>query len=448
MPLVTVYQPYMNKTREFRGSAQEIGDEMRRTFPWLWKFGAAAPLHVLVTAVDSCQAYSASMQEEQGDVANLLQRSEREVYHQLGHPTKQALWDAAVQACQWLRGEDCVEVPYRERHRWPDLDEVGAALKVVGVDYPDSLLMVESLLVLQHPELGKSEQDVKIPEIKSVVAPLPDGEHYAEAVRRANSAGMIVPVKLGGRHSAGAMVAWDNGAGGTGLRILLKPSAGVGPAEGANETSASPARREAASYALAKVCGIAGDLPECHLLQLDGAEFAAMQLIPWDFEGLSTESRGDPALPRRVLASRLKSGDLHRWAAWDYLIGNPDRHGDNVMRRDDNVVLIDEGSALAGASFDPARDKNTFVPYYLRVWSDPAWDRLTAEEKLRSMPRVSADVRKQLVEWLTGISHKDVDRVLLSYGVDPGPALMRLGALHWALMSMPADLAINGQWVL
>ena len=110
----------------------------------------------------------------------------------------------------------------------------------------------------------------------------------------------------------------------------------------------------------------------------------------------------------RALAPYREQGLVHKWAVLDAVLGNPDRHAANVMiDKDDKVLaLIDHGSAFAGPAFDPAHDKNSFVPFYLRAWSPGSFNSLSLKSKLAQMPEVSDQVRDDLRQWLNGI-HAD-----------------------------------------
>jgi hypothetical protein len=90
----------------------------------------------------------------------------------------------------------------------------------------------------------------------------------------------------------------------------------------------------------------------------------------------------------------------------DYVLGNPDRHSQNLMIDEDGrtLRLIDHGSALAGQSFDPAHDENSFIPYYLRAWTGMKFAQIDdAPARLRQMPTAGIDGEKALARWLRDI---------------------------------------------
>jgi len=133
----------------------------------------------------------------------------------------------------------------------------------------------------------------------------------------------------------------------------------------------------------------------------------------------------------------------------DFVCGQPDRHAQNVMVDPDGEVrLIDAGSAFAGANFNPAFDKNSFVPYYLRAWApEEGFNGMSPAERLRYLPRVAPHVREDLTRWLDGLDAGMLEAMLREYGIQPGPTMDRLRRLKdMAKLSGP-DEAINRLWV-
>jgi hypothetical protein len=155
----------------------------------------------------------------------------------------------------------------------------------------------------------------------------------------------------------------------------------------------------------------------------------------------------DPGRVLQVLGRNLKAGALHQWAVLDFVLGNPDRHANNLMVRDDSVQLIDHGSAMAGPDFDPAHDKYSFTPFYLRAWASGKFSVMDAADKLKAMPRLDHKTEEQLRAWVDGLHASDLDKILYRYGVNPEPARERLAKLKVLMTQDPADLAINKLWV-
>jgi hypothetical protein len=235
----------------------------------------------------------------------------------------------------------------------------------------------------------------------------------------------------------------------TGRVWLLKPgSSGTGPSAGADEDPSGPSQREAAFYQVAKEVGLWEFYPRCELLQLDDKMFAAMTLLPWSFKTAEKRRKTEPNVIRAILHPYLNNGDVHKWAALDAILGNNDSHGENVMVDDEgNVRMIDHGSAFAGPSFDPAHDKNAFVPYCLRAWGPEAFNTLPPEQKAKYLPRVGRQVADKLHSWLTSINPNVLAATLTRYGINQAPSLDRLAKLKNMATEMPVDEAVNRFWV-
>ena len=335
----------------------------------------------------------------------------------------------------WLRllGPD-------DRRRRPDTEKVYSGLHGLDVT-EDNLRALEAILAASA--MNKSE-DPDIPQ--EAVAVTEDGSGFAAAVQRAIAADRTEHVQLGGKHSAGSMVASDPD---TDLRYLLKPGAGgQPPAAGANESGASQSKREAAFWAVAMHWGMGEDLPEAHLVLLDGREYAAMQLLGSEYKTALQFDRKDHGYVRRVFHMRRPDGTLHRWATLDYVLGNSDRHAQNIMLRGEEVQLIDHGSALAGAEFAPATDKFTFIPFYLRVLAPPDFSDWEPHEQLRHLPRLHPHQADEFGKWLHALDDKMLEETLHRYGIEAEPAVRRLKSVQAATGHSAPDLAILQAWVL
>jgi hypothetical protein len=119
-----------------------------------------------------------------------------------------------------------------------------------------------------------------------------------------------------------------------------------------------------------------------------------------------------------------------------------------MVNKDNTILaLIDAGSSFAGIDFDPANDKNSFVPFYLRAWGPQKFNSLPLKEKLDRMPTVSAPVREQLKDWLDSIHADRLEALLLRYGIHPGPTFQRLAKLKAMATQYPVDVALNRLWV-
>jgi len=326
------------------------------------------------------------------------------------------------------------------------LDLDAAVLTSVGleVDHKSRRALL-AVVSLQDGKLGKAD----VHRTHEVHALMPDGADVADGVRRGFSAETEQDLHLGGRHSKGTMMVRDPD---TGMMYLIKPGSGnQSPAMGAREEGANQSRREAAFWHVADVLGLGNRVPRADLLLIDGQEVAALHLLPFSWKNLEKLKFQDPGLPHKALEKYRSTGELHKWAVLDYLLGNPDRHGQNLMvgpEKDDHpVALIDHGSAFAGPSFDPARDKNSFIPYYLRAWRGDTWKDLTPEQRLRAMPSLARDADDQLRTWLEGVHAGDVEQILARYGIDPAPSLQRMVRLKQLLAEPSVSQAINRLWL-
>lgn len=324
-----------------------------------------------------------------------------------------------------------------------DGDYRKAALQAYGLEVNDSNLK-SIKAVMQIGRFDKAESNVQI---KHIEPGIPESQETADAIRRAIDDGQAKHVDLGGKHSKGSMIAKDPKTGGI---WLLKPGAGgPGPAAGVQEEYASQSRREAAFYKIAELWNLENSVPRADLLIMDGREVAAIRMLPFTFKGLERRREDDPNLPRHALAHYRDQGLLHKWAVLDFVLGNPDRHGDNLMIDEDDKTLglIDHGSAFAGDHFDPAFDKYSFVPFYLRAWNPDSFNRVSPSEKLKRMPTVSNQIKQELRAWLDGLHADALQGTLERYGIDPQSSVKRLAKLKVMASRMAVDDAINRLWV-
>ena len=208
-------------------------------------------------------------------------------------------------------------------------------------------------------------------------------------------------------------------------------------------------RREAAFWRIADEWGIGHSVPRTDLVIIDGKEYAAIHMVPFTWRGLEKKSQGNFGLARSVFEPYRHRGTLHKWAVLDAVLGNPDRHADNILvsENDKMAALIDHGSAFAGESFAPAYDKNSFVPYYLRAWAGPKFNSMPTEKKLAAMPEAPNDVRDELKSWLDGLDEAKMQGICHRFGINPEPSLKRLERIKRLAEVMPVDQAANRFWV-
>jgi hypothetical protein len=321
-----------------------------------------------------------------------------------------------------------------------DMDRFHLALKVYdsveraalyGYEISDSeqnLRALRSILDIGGKDLAKGEAST--PAIKSIEPGVEEATHTAHEVQRAIDAGQVYPLNLGGKHSKGALAARDPK---TGYTLLLKPGSGKNsPAAGVRDEKATQSQREACGWHIADLMGLGKVVPHCDLLiekDLTGEhQWAAMRLL-----GPSFKSMGDLDKVQAVemLRPYLASGELFRWACFDLIIGNPDRHSDNILVNDSGAIsLIDLGSAFAGANYSPATDKSSFIPFYLRAFTREKMAAMLPHDRYKAMPKLPENRDAQLRVWLANVDPYDVKAILELYGVNPEPTLERLKMLR------------------
>ena len=121
------------------------------------------------------------------------------------------------------------------------------------------------------------------------------------------------------------------------------------------------------------------------------------------YRSIDALKKESPGADRGVLEVYRERGDLHRWAVLDFIAGNVDRHGNNLFVNQDgsDLRLIDQGSTMADASFDPYEDRKAFIPYYLRYCGSKR--KMSRDEFQRHMPTIQDDVDKDLRDWIFSI---------------------------------------------
>jgi hypothetical protein len=352
--------------------------------------------------------------------------------------------ERTFEAARFLAGGASIGIDHARKALYQhDGDLEAAALASFGLPIDD-----QRRQALRHAAatyLGKRE--LHIPQAQSVIALTDEGADVAEAVLRAYKDDFVFEVKLGGKHSKGAMLARDQDNKTT---YLLKPgSGGQSPAAGAQEESASQSKREGAFYHVAKEWKLSVWVPRAETISVDGVEYAALELLPWSFQTAEKVRKQDPEQFRAAIQSLLENGILHKLAVLDYVTGNSDRHANNIMLNDRNDLrLIDHGSAFAGKSFDPVYDKNSFVPFYMRAWAPGDWASMTTEQKMSYLPRSeSPEILDQLGTWVASLSETALAHTLTKYGIDPRPSVKRLMKVKKMCERVLPDEAVDLLWV-
>lgn len=458
---ITIHDLYDNRQVVLEGERAQLRDRLMVEFPWL----AYSPLDSLDEALEllACQqALDVEVEDDQGLVSQVEPEEPLGKAEGPGPNLVRDTDDLAFEAVRFMTAGNPVSHDVARRALWDeDGDAVRAALVAYGEEPNEgNVRAVKSWIQIANrapqAEVKKEAEPVE------VIAKAPeDGDFAAEAVRRAFRARKVFHAELGGKHSKGSLLATDPQSKKT---FLLKPgSGGQSIAAGATDSASTQSQREAAFWAVASLWGLGQYVPRADLLLVGGQEMACIELLPRPFELLEDLDEDHPGLARRLLRPYLSEGTLHYWGALDYVLGNPDRHGRNMMANPSGldlkpgadqvrdgagvVRLIDQGSAFAGKHFDPAHDRYSFVPFYLRAWAPPTFNKLTVAEKLRYMPRLSRPEEAALKVWINSLDEDRTSKVITRYGVDPHPALDRLRRLKELVALAPADLAVNMMWV-
>lgn len=314
-----------------------------------------------------------------------------------------------------------------------------AVLAVTGAD-PKLLASIASLT--------KAEPEPTPERPPGHIAPLtPSAKEPADAVRRAFNKKQVKGVYLGGRHSAGSMLATDPE---TATVWFLKPgSGGQSPAMGVQEEIASQARREAGFWHIAVSWGLENSLPRAEVIVMDGHDWAALRFLDHAWKNFDDVKRQHPALAIEALERHRRHGLLHRWAVLDWVCGNTDRHGANLMLGPTGgVKLIDHGGAFAGPSFNPGNDPKSFVPFYLRYRS-PSWSAVPHAERLGVMTPLGKLQDDELRRWVQGLDVDHVITICHKDGLNPDPPAARLRQVQHLAATVPSGqlhAAINQLW--
>lgn len=297
---------------------------------------------------------------------------------------------------------------------------------------------LEAFIELQNKDLNKSESSVQV-----VTSELKDGEDVAQAVQRAFYADSVKKVNLHGKHSQESLVAKDPESN---RAYLIKPDDHkVSPAMGVSDLDLNQPVREAAFYHIALVMDLVSYFPRAEIINIDEKQWVALKLLSPDFKTFGKIKSIDTSKPKEILQPYLDRGIVYKWAFIDMFLGNPDRHDSNIMANSDGrVVLIDQGSAMAGRKFNPAKDPNSFVPYYLRVWGPDDFMKLHSIEKLKALPKLSLDIDNQLKDWIKSINIQKVFEVFDEYKINKEPFIERFNMI--ANYPGPVYIALNRFW--
>jgi hypothetical protein len=451
---VIISDHYENARHVIEGDDEDVRSQVLDLYPYLLtKYGPHCDINILVKDLNHSQFASAVVlndldKSDRYDTPGIIQDGIGQ--HVIRYPssTKHGqihTQDTQLEACReagaFLSGHPCEDKEMRQALLQNDGNPELAALAAHGLP----LTMLEDLRAVLSSSLKKSEESTQPVKFKDVSSATASGTVFAEIVKKSSDAGEIKHILLGkGKHNHGMLLARDSE---THQSCILKPGSGHLPNSGGEqETGATQSTREACFFAVAQAWGLGEYMPECHLLLIDGQEYACSRFLPNSFKNFNDLKAHDPGLPGRLM-HLYNDSTLHKWAAMDLILGNPDRNAGNVMASGDKVKLIDHGSTFAGASFDPAKDGISFVPYYLRP-SVTEFNSLSTNDKLRKLPRLNAENEAKLRKWILDLNPELMGQIMTQYGIDSGPEKDRLQKLQQALGYQTADLAVLSAWVV
>ena len=437
MAIVKITNIYTNKVESFSGESATVAHDVVMAHPWLHEYGVRlTDLADVLSELEKNQALLVEVEQDSGlhksdggiPVAKLM----------LGHDENQA---QLFSAAEWLSG-------FKPRLSEPEVRSImlrydgepeSVALAAYGME-PNKENLQALRAVCEMGEFSKSEEAITTPQ--SIIPGTDTAKEVALAVKRAFEDHQVEEVHLGGKHTKGSMVANDDGD-----KYLLKMgSGGLSPAAGVQDEVASQARREAAFYHVAKTWGMGEFFPPAEFVVMDGHDWAVIDLLNYSYKNLETIRKEDPSRLYQAMEHYRLRGIIHRWAALEFTLGNPDSHCANLMISQDNKIkLIDHGSAFAGPNFNPGHDDSSFVPFYLRYLAGSNFHEMDEEHKLNSMPAMSQAHDFVLQKWIEELDGNTLAFILTKFGISPDASVERLSRVKQ--FKGPAFAHINQLWI-
>lgn len=455
---IHVFDLFANETFVYEGEPRQVEIYLRRAYPWLNEKINPGHLGACIDELNDAQHLDCELEDPRAELpeyeSGIVLKSEIEVDTALdafdlndllenGVAAQPTTMLKLVDAARWMaKTEKSPEIGTLTKNleNCSSLEE--AALKTYDIVVtPDSIRTLQSV---SKSILYKTENEAVDPP-NTIYSVYPDGQATVDALKRAFQAEQVYVVNLGGKHSKGSMVAEDPQ---TRQRYMLKPGDGRNSkAAGVNDSPISQSKREAIFYKASEFFGLDAYLPATDLVLVDSHEIAVYELLPKSFDNLGTAFDDKAYQISLTLQPFLQNGVLHKWAVMDYVLGNPDRHSQNIMvnKSTKQIYLIDHGSALAGKHFDPAHDSSSFIPYYLRAWSSRQFSAMTPGQRVHFMPRAGTSGLLELTEWITNLDTSALKNLLSSLGVaDPQPYVNRLESIKTSIE--PKDETVNKLW--
>lgn len=221
--------------------------------------------------------------------------------------------------------------------------------------------------------------------------------------------------------------------------MIIKPASGAeeGNREHQDEIGLNKpdrlnsARREVLFHNMAHHLGLGNYVPTTAGFEKNGEDYSAQEKV----DGTNTRflHYSKHKHYKQALKDMHDSGDLHKMAIFDMLMGNNDRHKGNVMlnSKEPKLHMIDNGRSIDYRNDEPN------APSYLR----------DAEEHLGS-----SAIHPKAAEWLNSLSKEDVTNMLDKY-VEPNSGfkqhfLKRLDKVKKALDYFPDDGSVKLSHVL
>lgn len=327
-----------------------------------------------------------------------------------------------------------------------DLEPEEAALKAVGLEpTAENLHALRAILSIQaqenRPSLRKAlgEEHTVLGEDKPLAA----------LIQECMNKDDVDDVKLQGKHTGGTRIVTDRDHD---RRFLLKPGSGpLSPAAGVAEETASQSKREVSYWEIGSAWGLGELMPSAALLTIDGIETAVMPLLPANWENLD-KLKASPHALHEALGPLLLDGRVHRMAILDYVLGNADSHGSNVMvgPKSEGYPMrwIDHGSTFAGFAFDPGHDTKSFIPFTLRAGAGRGWKTMNSQQRLHAMPSLQLGEDDNLRTWVQGLDDQKLVEICSKYGIRAEPSLHRLDAVkRAATQASSLSHAVNEMWL-
>jgi hypothetical protein len=443
---VIISDHYDDARHHIEGNVDDIRSQILDFYPYLLqKLGAAPSVEMLINELNKHQGVLAKILD---DTFKSLKDGNglHHITYDIGLPHGQLSINETLMlyrdAAEFLAGHPCTEEEMKQAFKASDGDPLQTVILAFNLTKEDK----KELEAIVNLSLKKTEDVVNDPvKFQTIEATNAASEEFAEYVTRANEAGLITHIYLGkGKHNKGTLKVRDPK---TQQTFILKPGSGKqNPALGENESRSSQSQREAAFYLITEAWGISDHFPECRLLLLDGKDYACMKMLPLSYKNMNDLRQHDFNLPVRLLYL-YNDSRLHQWATIDYVLGNPDRNAGNIMASGHMVYLIDQGSALSGEMFDPAVDKYSFVPFYLRAGCNN-FDSLSIQDKLRKMPRLNSQTEEKFKRWLLSLNKDILEQLLGEFSIDATSEKKRLEKLQNATSFQTADLAVLSAWII